>query len=344
MVARSPWPAPNLENCSQAELETATRAAATGRSRDRMRAIRALAQGHDFIQVADIFGVCTRTLERWVERFNQRGLDGLIDAPRCGAPPKLKADEEAEILELLEHPEAVQVTHWTGKKFHGFLRDELGIEVGYSTLMAWLHERDFRLKVPQPWPDRQDEAERAAFVERLQEWIADEQIELWFTDETGIEGDPRPRRRFARKGSNPRVTKNGDHIRMNVCGMVCPRTGAFFALELSHSDAECFQVFLDLANEQVQLERPRALLIMDNASWHKSRQLRFGRFEPVYLPAYSPDLNPIERLWKLLKAEWFSDFVAKSHEALLARIDQALLWVIGRAGANTVTCRIKTEL
>jgi len=344
MVTRLPWPTPNLENCSLDELVTAMGAAATGCSRDRMRAIRALAHGHDFIMVADIFEVCERTLERWVERFNQRGIDGLIDAPRSGAPPKIKPDETAEILELIEHPEEVQVTHWTGKKFHGFLCHELGIEIGYSTLMAWLHDRNYRLKVPQPWPDRQDEVERQAFVERLQTWIAEDPIDLWFTDETGIEGDPRPRRRFALKGSNPRVTKNGDHIRMNVCGMVCPRTGQFFALELSHSDAECFQVFLDLANEQVKLERPRQLLIMDNASWHKSSALNFGRFEPIYLPAYSPDLNPIERLWKLLKAEWFSDFVAKSHEALLERIDQALRWVIGRTGNNTVTCRIKTKL
>jgi transposase len=335
---------PNLENCSLAELETAIGAAATGRSRDRMRAIRALAHGYDLATVAGIFDVHERTVKEWINRFNRRGIDGLIDAPRSGAPPKIKPEESADLLELLEHPEEADTTHWTGKKFHGFLCNELGFEIGYSTLMAWLHDRDYRLKVPQPWPDRQDEAERQAFVERLQAWIADERVELWFTDETGIEGDPRPRRRFALKGTNPRVTKNGDHIRMNVCGMVCPRTGQFFALELSHSDAECFQVFLDLANAQVKLERPRQLLIMDNASWHKSPSLSFGRFEPVYLPAYSPDLNPIERLWKLLKAEWFSDFVAKSHEALLARIDQALLWVIGRGDANTLTCRIKTEL
>jgi hypothetical protein len=49
MVARTPWPTPNLENCSLDELETAMGAAATGVSRDRMRAIRALAHGHDFI-------------------------------------------------------------------------------------------------------------------------------------------------------------------------------------------------------------------------------------------------------------------------------------------------------
>lgn len=344
MVIRAPWPDPNLENCSLNELETSIGAAVTGRARDRLRAIRALAQGHDFVMVADIFEVCERTLERWVEAFNQRGLDGLFDAPRAGAPPKIKPEETKELLELIECPAEVQVTHWTGKKFHGFLRDELGIEIGYSTLMAWLHDQDYRLKVPQPWPDRQDEEQRALFVERLQTWIADEQVELWFSDETGIEGDPRPRRRFARKGSNPRVTKNGDHLRMNVCGMVCPRTGDFFALELSHSDRECFQVFLDYANAGLTLERPRQLLIMDNASWHKSGGLAWGRFEPVYLPAYSPDLNPIERLWLLLKAEWFTDFVAKSPEALLARIDRALLWLIGRSADNVTTCRIKTKI
>jgi len=42
------------------------------------------------------------------------------------------------------------------------------------------------------------------------------------------------------------------------------------------------------------------------------------------LPPYSPDLNPIERLWLLLKAEWFADFFAKNREQLIDRIDQAL--------------------
>ena len=58
----------------------------------------------------------------------------------------------------------------------------------------------------------------------------------------------------------------------------------------------------------------------------------------------SPDLNPIEKLWRYMKAEWFIDFVAKDREHLIARIDQALLWAINRGQENSKTCPIKTEL
>jgi len=67
--------------------------------------------------------------------------------------------------------------HWTGRKFHGYVREALGIEIGYSTVQRWLRERGFRLKVPQPWPDRQDEELRAAFVDRLCTWLGDEEID-----------------------------------------------------------------------------------------------------------------------------------------------------------------------
>jgi transposase len=107
------------------------------------------------------------------------------------------------------------------------------------------------------------------------------------------------------KGDKIRQSYVGAHIRMNVTGMVLPRKGEFYALEFSHSDTEIFQIFMDHANRDIQLERPRNLLILDNASWHKSKSLDWGRFEPIFLPLYSPDVNPTERLWLIMKAEWF---------------------------------------
>jgi DDE superfamily endonuclease len=76
--------------------------------------------------------------------------------------------------------------------------------------------------------------------------------------------------------SKTRVTKNGDHPRMNVIGMVCPRTGQFFAIETSHSDAETFQAFLDEASKFVAFERPKNIMVVNNASWYKRKTLKWN--------------------------------------------------------------------
>ncbi len=95
---------------------------------------------------------------------------------------------------------------------------------------------------------------------------------------------------------------------MNLTGMVKPGTGEFYGLEFSHSDTEIFQIFREHANRDILFERSRTLLILDNASWQESTSLDWGRFEPIFLPPHSPDLNPIERLWLIMKTEWFSNW------------------------------------
>jgi len=78
-------------------------------------------------------------------------------------------------------------------------------------------------------------------------------------------------------------------------------------------DSDVFQYYLDfLAKELPPLDSKRRVLIVDNASWHKAQRLNWHHFEVHYLPGYSPDFNPIERLWLRLKVDFFSDFIAKS--------------------------------
>jgi len=339
-MARKPL-MPNGENCSLIELETAAHAALTAKAYRRFWCIRLLLVGRSKRDVCEVFAVRINTLNGWIRRFNRAGIDGLLDQKPSGRPRKIPQEMTPAYRRLIDEPASVGVTHWTGKKFHGYLTSTLELEVGYRTVIRWLHEVNYRLKVPRPWPDRQDERLRAAFQTRLKEWLADADIDLWYLDECGVEGDPRPRRRWAQKGAKITVTKNGDHVRMNVTGMVCPRTGVFYGLEFSHTDTEVFQCFLEHANTDLQLQRRRNLLIMDNASWHKSKSLRFGAFEPTYLPPYSPDFNPIERLWLILKAEWFTDFVAKDRAALIARLDAALCWLIDRTELNKSTAAIR---
>ena len=129
---------------------------------------------------------------------------------------------------------------------------------------------------------------------------------------------------------------------MNVMGMICPRTGEFFAIETSHSDTETFQAFLDEAGNTVKLERPQNILILDNASWHKKKSLEFHGWRPKLLPPYSPDFNPIERIWNTMKANWFNNYVCKNVQQLIDRLGQAILDVINNPKRNQKTASIGT--
>ena len=84
------------------------------------------------------------------------------------------------------------------------------------------------------------------------------------------------------------------------------------------------------------------ILIIDNASWHKRKTTNWHNWQPMYLPPYSPDLNPIERIWLTMKARWFNNHVCKTEEKLLERLDQAILEVTAKPEKTQQTNAIGT--
>jgi transposase len=318
-------------------------ASPTKRGYIRLAAIHSLLMGVPRETVCQIFFRSDRMIRLWVERFNAGGIDALITRARPGCPRLAELDTVRELLEpVLQDPAKAGQVHWTAVKLHGYLKEKLAIELGYRTTVRWLHELDFHLRVPRLWPERQDEEKRKVFLEQLHSWTADDKVELWFLDETGVEGDPRPRRRWAQPGKPRMVPHLGDHIRQNVVGAVCPQNGDLFTLIVDSMDTEVFQIYLDeLAKAVPKIDGKRQLLIMDNASWHKSAQLHWHHFEPAYLPPYSPDFNPIERLWLRLKADWFWDFIAHSPQELSDRLCLALKTFIADSPKIASICSIR---
>lgn len=63
-----------------------------------------------------------------------------------------------------------------------------------------------------------------------------------------------------------------------------------------YTDTDVFQIFLDQLAKRTATSKKRILLVVDNSSWHHAAKLDWHHNIPMYLPAYSPDLNPIERL------------------------------------------------
>lgn len=342
-MLRSPELHPNAENATLEELRVAMDAAPNKRSYVRLNAIRSLLLGISRATVCAQFCRTDRMVRLWIELFNRGGIDALITRPRSGRPRKVKLERVRDLLvPVLENPAEAGQVHWTGVKLHGYLQTQLQIELGYSTTVRWLHELNFHLRVPQPWPERQNQAERQDFLEKLHLWVANPAIELWFSDECGVEGDPRPRRRWVQPGRRRTVPYLGDHIRQNVIGAVAPQSGAFFSLIVSGVDTDVFQVFLDeMAKAVPRREGMRQLLVVDNASWHKATRLHWHHFEPVFLPGYSPDFNPIERLWLRLKADWFWDFFARTSEELTERLCTALKSFMDQPSKTASICTIR---
>ena len=334
---------PNPENATIEELKQVSRVGTT-ETAIRCTAIQMLLAGADRELVCNSLLITNRALRKWINLFNQSGVDGLIIKKRPGRMTIIRDQQANELADLIDQPQKADRTFWTAKAFHGYISKEYQVECSYETVVRFFHRQDFALKTPQPWPDKQDESLRNEFLKELEQLYSDDDVDLWFADESGFEGDPRPRKRWDKKGRKTRVTKNGGHLRMNVIGMVCPRTGQFFAIEASHSDSVMYQAFLDEASTTVSFQRATNVLIMDNASWHRRKSTKWHGWQPKYLPPYSPDLNPIERIWLKMKAEWFNNYVCKNEQELLDRLDQAILDVIHNPNGTQKTTAIGTLL
>lgn len=168
---------------------------------------------------------------------------------------------------------------------------------------------------PRKMPAQRNEASRAEFVKQIQILKVRPKIDLWFCDETGFTGDPVPRQIMCLKGDRPTIPYYGSHIRTSAVGVVRPKDGKFVSLVMPFMDMGVFQDFIIELESEVNRRR-RNLIILDNASWHKTKKLHWGILEPIYLPVYSPDLNPIEELWLALKREFFSWFWTNQEDKL----------------------------
>lgn len=222
---------PNAGNATLDELKVAMEAAPNKRSYLRLGAIRSLLLGIGRATVCQQFCRTDRMVRLWIELFNSGGIGALITRPRPGRPRKVKLERVRDLLvPVLENPATAGQVHWTGVKLHGHLKEQLSIELGYSTAVRWLHELNFHLRLPRPWPERQNEEDRKKFQEELRVLAGDPKVELWFGDESGVEGDPRPRRRWVQPGKPRTVPYLGEHIRQNVIGAVAPASGELFSL------------------------------------------------------------------------------------------------------------------
>lgn len=314
----------------------------------RLNSLHLLIIGTPFEFVLRNSRVTRRTLSLWIEQFNQSGIDGLTYKPKQGRPRILERETvSAEILPVVDDPSKVGEYHWTARKLHGWLSNDCGLDISYRTVVRYLHEQDYKLKVPRPMPEPRDpeqwEIEREDFVETLLKLLDDDKNTIFFGDEAGFEGDPRPRRKWVKRGSRPEQGYYGGHVRQNVVGAVNPADGQLVSLIVPHNDTLVFQAFLDTMAKEVNANEKTVWLVLDNASWHKSKSLNWHHIKPLFLPAYSPDFNPIERLWQHLKSHYMAGFITKSGEELADKLETSIKSLLTDTKTIQSVCNIHNQ-
>jgi hypothetical protein len=83
---------------------------------------------------------------------------------------------------------------------------------------------------------------------------------------------------------------------------VCPGSGETVSLILPYADTDCMNLFL--REISAYYANFRVIMVLDGAGWHSATEVEeFDNIRLLYLPPYSPELNPAEHLWRFLREQ-----------------------------------------
>ncbi len=147
-----------------------------------------------------------------------------------------------------------------------------------------------------------------------------------FADEARFGRMNRIRPCWAPVGTRPAVAAQLIREYIYLYGAVSPKDGTRVYLIMPTSNTASFQAFLQvLARKFV---RQDILLVLDGAPNHRCGKLAVPRnIRLLYLPPYSPELNPKENLWDEIREKIFKNYALRSMAAVRAKLNQAILYL-----------------
>ncbi len=158
------------------------------------------------------------------------------------------------------------------------------------------------------------------------------ELHLVYVDECEVHRHPRLAKVWRRRGGVLRVPAAGEDKKFVVYGGLDYATGRVVWYTDASKNGATFVRFLDQLAEA--FPDGQVVVVLDNVGYHNSHEVRrwwvahHDRIRPLWLPAYSPELNLIERVWRHLKDKlsnhrWWADLPAleRATGILLDRMD-----------------------
>ena len=128
---------------------------------------------------------------------------------------------------------------------------------------------------------------------------------------------------WAPKGQQPRMLSPSCRDKVGFFGALDLKTGRLLTREAPTFNAETFG---DFVRYLLHSTHGKIYLILDNARWHKAKALKElfstnrDRIVRIFLPPYSPELNPVERVWRIIRRQVTHNRYFQSNEDLKASL------------------------
>lgn len=300
-----------------AELRRLARRERDGRVSARLIALANVLDGMGRGAAAHAAGMDRQTLRDWVVRFNAEGVGGLRDQLRPGRPTRMTEGQQAAFKAIvLRGPDADRdgVSSWRIVDLCRIAAERFGVVYREGGMLRLVKALDLSWQKTRPRHPKADAAAQERFKRRglaaalnaIRRGHPAAEVQLWCQDEARVGQKGRGIRVWFERGVRPEGVVDHRHASAWLYAAVRPGTDGAFALVLTEVGAEAMQAFLDRFAASLP-EGVHAALLLDGAGWHIAAGIAVpANVSLIFLPPYSPQLNPVERVWLHLRERFLS--------------------------------------
>ncbi len=278
----------------------------------RKRAVSSVQGGQAPPDVADAFGVTRAAVYGWLALYRRGGWSALDARKRGGRPPKLDGKTLAWVYRTVTSKNPLQLKFtfalWTARMVGELIRQETGVQLSKASVCRLLGQLGLTPQRPvwRAYQQRPEDVQRWLTREypEIHALAKREKATIFFGDEAGVRSDHHAGTTWAPKGRTPVVSSTGARFGLNLISAVSAQGEFRFMVTNGRVGARVFVDFLKRLLHNA--DRP-IFLIVDGHPAHKAVLVKQfvatlnGRLRLFFLPPYSPELNPDERVWNDLK-------------------------------------------
>lgn len=286
----------------------------------RINAVLLLGTGWTQSEVSEALLLDEDTLRRLVQKYRKDGIAALISNSYKGGMVKISLKQQRLLSRHLE-----EKLYQRTRDIIAYVKREYGVTYSVNGMNHLLHRLGFAYKKPKVVPGKADPAKQAAFLKKYRriKRTKGKNDPIFFLDGTHPHHNSMPSYGWIKKGFKKELKTNSGRQRVNINGALNIEN---FRIKTRYDESINAQSTIKLLSslEKEHPESKRIYVVCDNARYYRSKMvksyLKDTRIRMLYLPAYSPNLNLIERLWKFYHrkvlynqyVETFQEFRAKT--------------------------------